>query len=134
MSFARTSFAKISIPLVFAAFALASCAQDKQESFPTTNPFQKKCEAKGVAAGSDAMVTCIRHEGALSMGSETCSRKGMKAGTPKGDACIKTESDYVEAESACQAAGRVSSQADYDACVAERAPEAAAIKEGKRKS
>ena len=126
------SFARISIPLVFAALALAGCAQDKQDSFPTTNPFQKKCEAQGVADGSDAMVSCVRHEGALSMGASNCGRKGLKAGTPKGDACIKIESDYVEAESACQAAGRVASQEDYNACISERAPAAYAAKEGKK--
>ena len=124
---------KPSLPLVFAALTLAACAQQKTATFPTTNPFEKKCQDQGVLAGP-AMVSCMRHEAALSMGADKCRAKGLKAGSPAGDACVKNEADYVEAESLCQAAGRVASQADYDACVAEKAPEAVAAKEGRKKS
>ncbi len=132
MSSPRTnSFLKISIPFFFAAFVLAGCAAQKEETFPTTNPLEKQCQAQGVQSG-DAMTSCMRHQAALSLGRDACARKGLKAGSPKGDACLKTESDYSEAESICQAAGRISSQQDFDACVAEKAPEAAAAKSGKR--
>lgn len=137
MSFARTlpfartiSLAGIGIPLLLAGLALAGCAQQKEEVFPTTNPLQKKCEAQGAQAG-DAMTACMRREAAVGMGTTACARKGLKAGTARGDACIKNEADYAEAESLCQAAGRIASQADYDACVAEKAPQAVAARAGR---
>jgi len=122
---------KLGIPLIFVSLFLAGCATEKEQTFPTTNPLEKVCQAQGVQPG-DAMTSCMRKQAALGMARDTCARKGLKAGSPKGDACIKTESEHSEAESLCQAAGRIANQQDYDACVAERLPGVAAANSGKR--
>lgn len=122
---------RISLPVIFAAFAIAGCAAEKQPEFPTTNPLEKACQAEGVRAGT-AMTDCMRRKASQGIAGDTCSRKGVRPGSPQRERCVKLEAEYSQASSECQAQGLGTfgpeEVAKFKACITGKAPEAAAYK------